>query len=274
MARKKNSKLCVVVIPIHSDCPTPYELISFEQCFKILHQHEIKIIAPLGINLDKYRAIIPVFDVIFIDPNWQSSIENYNKLKLSSYFYHLFNDFDFLLTYELDAFIFKDEVDYWCKKNYDYIGAPWFLGFDQANTNEIIGVGNSGFSLRKIKTMRKAIRALYYVETNNSKLSTKKRFKDVFKKILFFLKFNRKENSTIQNAEYFNEDWFIANVISLQIKNFNIAPIKEAIQFSFEVQPSYLFSLNDFRLPMGCHAWVKYDLEFWKPHIRRFGYSV
>lgn len=273
MARKKNSKLCVVVIPIHSDCPTAYELISFEQCFKILHQHEIKIIAPLGINLDKYRAIISVFDVIFIDPIWQSSIENYNKLKLSSYFYKLFNDFDFLLTYELDAFIFKDEVVYWCEKNFDYIGAPWFLGFDQANTNEIIGVGNSGFSLRKISSMENAIQKIYFKEHVHFRISKKKRFLNTIRMPLDYFNMWRNKNNTIQIARHFNEDWFVSYVIPKHIGDFSIAPINDAIKFSFEVKPDYLFEINNQTLPMGCHAWNKYDFEFWKPHMFNFGYE-
>lgn len=274
MGAKKNLKLCVVVIPIHSDCPRAYELISFEQCFKILHQHEIKIIAPLGINLEKYRAIIPVFEVVFIDPIWQSSIENYNKLKLSSFFYDLFNEFDFLLTYELDAFIFKDALDFWCKKNYDYIGAPWFLGFSESKTNEFIGVGNSGFSLRKVSSMRKAIRNIYFDEKKYSLQSKKEQIKTIMKKILFFVDVFRKENITIQNSEHHNEDWFIANVIPKYLKKYTIAPIEEAIQFSFEVNPNYLYSLNNSKLPMGCHAWEKYDFDFWKPFIADFGYKL
>jgi hypothetical protein len=35
-------KLCVVVIPIHSESPSVFELISFQQCFKILSNHSIK----------------------------------------------------------------------------------------------------------------------------------------------------------------------------------------------------------------------------------------
>ncbi|MFR6542216.1 MAG: DUF5672 family protein [Butyricimonas virosa] len=25
----------------------------------------------------------------------------------------------------IDAFVFRDELTYWCTLNYDYIGAPW-----------------------------------------------------------------------------------------------------------------------------------------------------
>ena len=103
----KNS--VVIVIPIHSECPSEFELISFQQCYKILYNYSIKIIAPQGLNLKEYRKYVPNIDVLYIPPKWQSSIEMYNKLKLSKYFYSLFKEFNFLLTYELDAFVFKDD---------------------------------------------------------------------------------------------------------------------------------------------------------------------
>lgn len=268
------SNLCVVVIPIHSESPTKNDLISFKQCFDVLSKYTIRIIAPTGLNLDCYKEVVNSFETIYIDPHWQSNIFMYNKLKLSSFFYDLFKEFDFLLTYELDAFVFKDELEIWCQKNYDYIGAPWFLGFSESKTNEIIGVGNSGFSLRKVSSMRKAIRNIYFERKNYNLKDKKQRINDLVKKGLFHIDIFRKENKTIQNSEHHNEDWFISNVIAKHYKKFTVAPIEEAIQFSFEVNPRYLYNLNDNKLPLGCHAWEKYDLEFWKPHIRTFGYSV
>jgi hypothetical protein len=261
-------------MPVHSDKPSNLELISFKQCFDVLKTHTIKVIAPKGLNLESYLKVVPNFEVVEIDPIWQSSIFMYNKLKLSSFFYDLFKEFDFLLTYELDAFVFKDEIDFWCKKNYDYIGAPWFEGYSVPKSNEIIGVGNSGFSLRKISAMKNAIHNIYFDERNYNLLSKKKRIKAKIKKFLFFVNIFRTENYTIQNSLHFNEDWFISAVIPKIIVDFNIAPINDAIKFSFEVNPSYLFEINNQKLPTGCHAWTVYDFEFWKPHIANFGYQV
>ena len=38
----------------------------------------------------------------------------------------------------------------------------------------------------------------------------------------------------------------------------------QAIKFSFEVMPSYLYKLNNNVLPFGCHAFEKYESDFWK----------
>jgi hypothetical protein len=268
----KSNTVCVVVIPIHSENPSNDELISFKQCFDILRKHPIKVIIPRGLNLGAYKKVVSDFDIVEINPRWQSSLAMYNKLKLSEFFYSFFKEFDYLLTYELDAFIFRDEIDFWCKKNYDYIGAPWFSGYDRPVSNEMIGVGNSGFSLRKISAMKNAIHNIYFDERNYNLVSKNKRIKAKIKRLLFYVNIFRKENYTIQIARHFNEDWFVSFVIPKYIKDFKIATLDDAVKFSFEVNPNYLFEINNQKLPMGCHAWQKYDFEFWKPHIVSFGY--
>lgn len=269
----KYNKKVVVVIPVHSETPSDFELISFKQCFKVLKNHDIKVLAPTGLNLNKYKSVISVFEVVFIDPIWQSSIEKYNKLKLSQFFYKLFNEYQFLLTYELDAFVFKDELLFWCNKNYDYIGAPWFKGYANPTT-EFLGVGNSGFSLRKVSSMQKAIRKIYIKEMASHYFNKKNRLTIKLSKIFNYLRIYFSENYMIQKSVHQNEDAFISEIIALKIKDFKLASINEAIPFSFEVKPAYLYKINHNKLPMGCHAWWTYDFEFWKPIIEGYGYKL
>jgi hypothetical protein len=159
--RNKDKDKCVIVIPIHKEDPTKNELISFAQCFKILYKHPIYILAPENLNIKKYKEVITKFNVIHIDPVWQSNLKQYNKLKISRFFYDLFKGYDFLLTYELDAFVFKDELSFWSSKSFDFIGAPWFKGHDiPSQPLQLIGVGNSGFSLRNIKTSRRILKRI------------------------------------------------------------------------------------------------------------------
>lgn len=265
---------CVIVIPIHSNSPSQYELISFQQCFKILSGHAIKIIAPKGLDLTKYKAVVSDFEVIFIAKKWQSTLLMYNKLKLSLFFYNLFKEFEFLLTYELDAFVFSDELDYWCAKDYDYIGAPWFEGYELATKeSKMLGVGNSGFSLRKITTLRKLLKQIFYrdwEENANRKTRLLAKFRYPFR--LFMNKFS-KENYTIQNAYKWYEDTFICQILLGFYPELNIASFDDASKFSFECNATYLFEKNG-SIPFGCHAWYRYELDFWKPFIESYGYVL
>jgi len=255
-------KVCVV-IPIHSSEPTPNELVSFKQCFKILGNHPIYILAPKNLILSNYKASVPFFNVIYIDPKWQSSILNYNKLKLSNLFYSLFNNYEYLLTYELDAFVFKDELLYWCAKGYDYIGAPWFEGFHLGTTeNKFLGVGNSGFSLRNIANMDKAIRNVFYDKYGKNQI-----FRRLIHRTFRKIQNLAGENYSIQKDYNQHEDFFIFSEIGEQIKTFKIATVKDSIKFSFETNPKRLFVLNNQELPFGCHAWERYEPEFWENYI-------
>lgn len=71
-----------------------------------------------------------------------------------------------------------------------------------------------------------------------------------------------------------NEDTIWSNLfkdtrISIKTPNF-----EDGLGFSFEQSPDYLFIQNNQELPFGCHAWWKYDLNFWRPHIENFGHKI
>lgn len=267
-------KVCIV-IPIHSATPVPYELLSVQQCFRILGHYPIKLVAPAGLDLSAYRQVAPTFDTIYIDPKWQQSVASYNKLKLSRFFYGLFADYEYLLTYEPDAFVFKDELAAWCAKGYDYIGAPWFEGFNLAHPDSrLIGVGNSGFSLRKIAAVNKVLKGIYYKRPFEYTSGLRNRLLAYGKMPYRWLRNQSAENYTIQSTCYLSEDRFFGEVAPVYNSNFMVAPIEEAVKFSFEVQPEVLFKLNNNQLPMGCHAWWRYSLDFWKPFIASYGYTL
>jgi len=273
------NKVCIV-IPVHSPNPSEYELISFAQCFKVLGKHPIKVIAPQGISLVNYQKVISDFETIFIHPKWQSSLLNYNKLKLSKFFYRLFRNYEFLLTYELDAFVFRDELNYWCEKGYEYIGAPFFEEYGYATEDsKLISVGNSGFSLRSVQAFKRILNAYPIVTPLVTDEELKSNWKNLIlglsKSPLRLIKRHFYENVLIQERDHLLEDTYIIQVNESLGKNkLNFATLEDAVKFSFELRPDYLYRLNNNHLPMGCHAWIKHNFEFWKPHIRSFGYGV
>ncbi|NML68062.1 hypothetical protein HHL22_22925 [Hymenobacter sp. RP-2-7] len=226
-------------------------------------------------NLDAYRQVVPSFEVIYIDPKWQSNIAAYNKLKLSRYFYRLFSSYEYLLTYETDAFVFKDELAAWCEKGYDYIGAPWFEDYNLAGTDaRLVGVGNSGFSLRKVAAVARVLKRIYYKNPFDYTSGLRNLIKAYANTPYRWLRNLSSENYTIQTACSLSEDRFYSDVAPLHSPSFAIAPIEEAVKFSFEVRPEVLYKLNGEQLPMGCHAWWRYSFEFWKPIIESYGYTL
>jgi hypothetical protein len=263
-------KKVAIAVFIHNKNPSFLELISLKQVYKVLSKHPIFVICPQDLETDLYDEVCSDIKYIRIPSFWQKSIRSYNNLKLSRFLYRLFKDYEFMLTYELDAFVFKDELLKWCDQQFDYIGAPWFKGYSNPTIPyEFLGVGNSGFSLRKISTMKKLLRKNYFPKPfRGSSLLLK-----VKSGCFYFVGFLRNlgsENYTIQQYNSLAEDVFIYKLS----KFYKIAvPSPEiALKFSFEVSPTFLYKENGGELPFGCHAWNRYDPEFWRPFLQEFGY--
>src|SRR5262249_48770446 len=85
------------------------------------------------------------------------SKNGYSRLLLSKDFYRAFQEYEFILIYQLDCLVFSGNLDYWCCRDWDYVGAPWFPDFGQETSKGFWKVGNGGFSLRKVSS---AIRVL------------------------------------------------------------------------------------------------------------------
>jgi hypothetical protein len=88
-------------------------------------------------------------------------------------------------------------------------------------------------------------------------------------------------NLTVKNNTFFlfnnydsNEDGYWGLLTGRNFRWFKVAPPEDAIKFSFEVQPQRFYNENFQQLPFGCHAWIKYDFDFWKTHIESFGYTL
>jgi hypothetical protein len=221
-----------------------------------------------------------------LDQTFFDNIDGYNRLLKSFEFYKKLQGFDYILIYQTDAYIFKNELDYWCSLCYDYIGAPW-TGLHKWNNHPLTGVGNGGFSLRNIKSTIKVLYKLRMLEVLEQyqffnwkgilpklphliyrliKARTEPGFAErevVCQEDIFWCKYAPERLSTFAPI-----NGIVRLIASLAIKNtFKIAPEKIAASFSFETNPSYLFRVNNENLPFGCHAWEKHEPEFWKTFI-------
>lgn len=260
----------VIVIPIHSNQPSSYELISFLQCFTIVKDIPIVVVCPRGLDLSQYRSVVPRFKVEYFAQKWFSTKQEYNKLKLSLIFYSKFKQYDNLITYELDAFIFKNDLKDWCSLGLDYIGAPW-VEEDPTFGVSVIGVGNSGFSIRKVSSMIAFLKA-YKQFPSSPPSSIIDRIKI---KIILWLTplWIWRDNLSIQFIFDSHEDLLIASKAPIVLPHFKIASPEQALGFSWECLPSLIMKQRSI-IPTGCHAWWRYDLNFWKPYIEQAGHSI
>jgi hypothetical protein len=271
-------KKVVVAIPVYKREPSELEMFSFARALNVLGNHPICLFYPQGLDLKVYQKkaseLKKDLQVKVFAEKYFAGIDGYNELMLSYDFYHSFAQYEYMLLYQLDAFVFEDRLLEWCDKGYDYIGAPWFYSNDvNYQSTELVATGNGGFSLRKIAAILKAIHikpyhswaeAKHFVATN--KMGALKR--SIYSgKIISHLWFGLYQKNPLLRNYPHNEDLFWSFDAVNAYKNFKVPSPETALDFAFEGNPRYCYQMNNNCLPFGCHAWYKYDVAFWSQFI-------
>lgn len=203
------------------------------------------------------------------------SREAYNHLLLSKIFYQAFKKYRFILIYQLDALVFSDKLLYWCNQGYDYIAAPWFdtkIGHLTNKKGSPISGGNGGLSLRNVSS---CLKVLSKAGKNHIRSSDNKWVQKFW---LFWAIITGMSHKIWLNApptDYpYNEDGFWSLEAPKYLPNYRVAPPKESLAFAFEKFPRKSFELNHRKLPFGCHAWERYDKDFWLSKIPNLNNQV
>ncbi|MDX2189425.1 MAG: DUF5672 family protein [Bacteroidota bacterium] len=267
----------VIVIPIYQHKLAESEIKSFNQCINILKNHKIVIVSPFDLDTNKLNDSLKykdsIIDVIKFESKYFLGTTRYSQLLISPFFYAKFSNYDYILIYQLDAWVFSDQLEFWAQKKFDFIGAPWFEGYGNPVSNKLIGVGNGGFSLRNVKSCIKISKRVFYIRYLYLllyKLFGKIFERDTLQRIILYIFRIEKKTENDRNAlfeiDVKYEDYYWTVVIS-RFFDFKIATLNDAISFGFEVNPEILYSLNNEKLPFGAHAWQKYSPQFWKKFI-------
>jgi len=257
-------KTVAVVIPFYKPQLNQNEEKSVNQCFNILSNHDIIAVKPKHLELSYGFAFS---EIISFDDHFFANISGYNQLMLSTVFYQKFLGYQYILIYQPDAWVFKDELLKWCAMGYDYIGAPWLretpypdlikkikskvinyihVSRNIKQPNSLLPtdlqlenrVGNGGFSLRNTKKF-------YKICLN---------YRDLIRKY------------ECETDHRFNEDVFWSLEVNRKHRQLRIPNYKKAAYFAMETQLAHAFQITGGQLPFGCHAWESY-LDYWKPFI-------
>ena len=149
---------------------------------------------------------------------------SYNRMLASESFYRVFARYEHILIYQLDSLVFSNQLEDWCRKDYDYVGAPWFERWHRARSarNESIDdvidgfgtVGNGGFSLRKVDAALAVLTAAHHPLYDRH----------------------------VQNvlAGNLHEDIFWSFLAPQLLDRFRIPSPREALLFAFETEPRLL----------------------------------
>ncbi len=272
---KSKQNVCVV-IPVYKVRVSKSEESSLKACISILSDFPLCFVCSEFLDMTCYDNLVKQrrntftlnFEQIYFD-----SVAGYNRLLMSLSFYQKFSNFKFMLVYQLDAFVFKDELSEWCDRNFDYIGAPWMDDIkDVPYYRTKHKIGNGGFSLRKIsyclkvlkcKTPFLSVRSLLREYASLKPLQWLTRLPLICMRIIGY---RNTVKYYVKHLEM-NEDIFWSVFCSYSWFGVFKPDFMLGLRFAFEREPRLLYKINDMMLPFGCHAWEKYDKEFWKAHI-------
>lgn len=177
-------------------------------------------------------------------------------------FYAAFSGFSHVLIAQTDSLVLRDELETWCGKDYAYVGAPWFVGGSEPrHPLEFLGVGNGGFSLRRIADFLRVLahprRIPNFLRVQVGDVGLRGGWAQRFKHE-WLMAYNFKPLFPT-----LHEDLFWGILVPAVCPFFRVPEPAEASRFAFEAEPQFLYALNGGKLPFGCHAWERYDREFW-----------
>lgn len=265
-------KRVAVVVPHHKESLTPEEEISLRQLRSFLSAEQKIAVVPKTLRLK-----LPDFEYRRFDDDFFAGVDGYNHLLLSREFYEAFEDFEYILIYQLDCLVFSSDLDYWITSGYDYIGAA-LPRVESDPEKGFSRVGNGGLSLRRVGGFLDVINSERHRENAGALV------RDVFTTPLRgvngststfgqWAKRTKLFREVARGSEWYrlnytlHEDLFWSDRARLFCPNFKIASTSVALKFSFDWAPRYCFEQNNRKLPFGCHAWWKWDRKFWEPYL-------
>ena len=262
------SKVVAIVVPLSNRSElTPDEEISFRHLTHFLDKYDKYLVAPKSLQVH-----YPGFQIKRFSDRYFGSSTAHKKLVLSPKFYKAFREYKYILMYQLDALVFSDQLMQWCETDLDYIGAPW-LKSDDSPWVRVARVGNSGFSLRKVESILKVIYSRRYT------IDPTKYWESFCASRRWYVQFLNLPRKYLKRLRVFNgarwqmsrwqknDDYFWTDEARKYYPEFKVASFDTGLQFSFEVAPKLCFELNNRQLPFGCHAWGRYDRDFWEPYL-------
>jgi hypothetical protein len=232
-----------VVVPVYRERPEPFEVLSLTQLNQRLGKHPIELIAPNGLELAPYRRLLGNRRHHYFSPSFfkarANSRASYSALLARDVFYGSFSHFEHILIHQTDAFVFEDQFDDWTRRDFDYIGSPHWAEWGARKDLGMIGVGNGGFSLRRVEAFR---RVLLDARRVRNRLQVARRGS------------HARALRRARRGELV-EDYYWGHFAPIKV-----APINEAVTFAFEMGLERMAEAYREVVPFGCHA--VWNLEY------------
>ncbi|MEY3100565.1 MAG: hypothetical protein RIS63_1467 [Bacteroidota bacterium] len=257
---KLSKASCVVLVPVHKWPLTPQEHYSVDRTFRLLSPHyPCVLLLPERLS-NVVSESLSHWQHQVVSNKYLSSTKSYSRMLMASWFYDLFISYEYMLLCQPDAMLISGDLAPWLDKGFSYVGAPWLKNKPKKGEKpEYLGVGNGGFSLRRIADFRRVLRGWRYLPNNHHFAPHKLLQPLVWFKHRLLYAWNRPP------LQYHNnEDLFWGMIVPRHCEFFTLPTAEEALAFAFEAAPEACYHHLGQVLPLGCHAWEKFEPEFWR----------
>jgi hypothetical protein len=258
-----------VTVPLASHPElTRDEEISLRHLRHYLGSYDRYVIAPQSMDVPHDD-----FQIVRFPDEYFGSANAATRLMMTPGYYETFSDYEFILTYQLDALVLSDQLLEWCDAGLDFVSAP-----NYGLAERYKWACSGGFALRRVESFLRVFYSdryavdpdEYWARVSGGKslparllnlprkyLKRMHRFNNVQRDIDLFLR----EKGPLLEDEFF--------VLKGQRYNpdFRVPTVETALRFAFDETPRVAYELAGERLPFGAHAWFKQDRQFWEPYL-------
>ena len=213
------------------------------------------------------------FAIVRFPDRYFGSANAQTRLMMTPAYYEAFSDYEFVLTYQLDALVLSDELLQWCDAGLDFVSAPNYGLADHYSAP-----CSGGFALRRVESFLRVLRSdrpavdpdeywrrLVAGKSAAARLANLPR--KYLKRLHRFNNVRREIDLLLAGPGPLLEDEFFVSRGAHYNPGFRIPTIETALRFAFDETPRVAFELAGGRLPFGAHAWYKQDREFWAPYL-------
>jgi len=249
----------VLVVPWHPHEVSEYEIFSLKSIRRYSEGTEVVIATPDASSLPPF--LVPDRVEVFPAAFFETFLAN-NRLMTSISFYERFEGYQQMALVHADVLLFKPLAPLLqTLYPWSYVGAPW-VGRTADGHFRFEGVGNGGFSMRRIPDFLDVLRGSTFPSI--PRFTTKRKGMALWAFLIccHVASIRRERVSYIMNRHDILEDVFWSKVAPCLSPKFTIAPISAALAFSYETFPRFAYQGNHEQVPYGIHGWWRHDVEF------------
>lgn len=119
-------KTCLVTLVVYKEHLENFEKLSLHRMFRVLHNYDITLICPEDLDMTEYDEIAraenyPNYIRWTFDKDYFTSKHSYNLLMVNYNFWYGVRNYDYIFNYQLDCYIFKDDLQKWMNESYDQV---------------------------------------------------------------------------------------------------------------------------------------------------------